>query len=78
MDSDEAFNEFIVLDEGESGSQNENLEEVESDSEKENNFTKQRKHIKNEQYVPMANFVQSDYRLSFIYKKNHIFLFIID
>lgn len=37
MDSDDAFNEFIMLDEGESGSENENLEE--------NTFTKERKHV---------------------------------
>lgn len=81
MDSDEAFDEFIELDEGESaesGSENESIEKVECNSEKENTFTKERKHIKHQQYVLMANFVKSDYRLSFLYKKHQIFLFIIN
>lgn len=48
MDSDEAFEEFIVED---------------SDSGKENILPKKRKHITNDQYNLINSFVQSDYFL---------------
>lgn len=49
MDSDEAFDEFIV--------------EEDSDSEKENIFPKKRKHITNDQFNLIKSFVQSYYFL---------------